>query len=419
MSDSTREKDCIANKKAGELCFLMFCVAGFLYQVFGVSLIYFEYDTVSSIQFVMEPSAPLPKLAVCLTYSDIIKGHRTKFLTVNEILNLTPKADSAVISVSYATKDTFLTSKGVRGGLFNSNTKPLANVLSVDKYLHDVLVCYRISWFDTRSIEWHFSAFSMQTPGVLYSVTLNKTAFEPASQIKVVPYHGSYPYGSYYYAPVIYRRTNDKSGDKSTINHVVVGYAVLNVSLLPSPYKTGCSLDEGTSRGICLKDCFTRELSRFHRIPRQVVLNEPSDMIMLCDQDLLSNETLHKEVTRGYEYCLALCKKWPCDFDTTLTTITQTIVGGDELRVTVTADQAPERRIVSMPRLEPAEFVVYICSCFGIWFSLSVIRLNPSRFAYSVWVKRRRAQVVRDLTSVSETDNPSHSTDKNIPQSFE
>ena len=108
-----------------------------------------------------------------------------------------------------------------------------------------------------------------------------------------------------------------------------------------------------------------------------------------------------------------------CDYDTTLTTPIQTIVGGDELRVTLTADQAPERRIVSIPRLEPAEFVVYICSCFGIWFGLSVVRLNPSRFAYSVWVKRRRAQVVRDLASISETENPSHSTDKNIPQSFE
>ena len=419
MPDSTQEKDYISHKKAGELCFLMFCVAGFLYQVFGVSLIYFEYDTVSSIQFVMEPSAPLPKLAVCLTYSDIIKNHRMNSLTVNEILNLTPEADSAVISVSYRTEDTLLTSKGVRDGPFNSQTKPLADVISVDKFLHDILVCYRISWFDTRSIEWYFSASSIQTSGVLYSIVLNKTAFGSASQIKVIPYHGTYPTGSYYYSPLINRRTNDKSDGKNTVNHVVVGFAVLNVSLLPPPYKPRCSRDEGTSRATCLLKCFTRELSKFDRIPPQAVVNEPSDMKMLSEQDLLSNETVHKEVTQNSKYYLGLCNLLLCDYDTTITTVIQTIVGGDELRVTLTANEVPERRIVSMPRLESAEFVVYICSCFGIWFGLSVIRLNPSHFAYSVWTKRRRAQVVRDLTSVSGTENPLHSTDKNIPQSFE
>ena len=419
MPDSTREKDCIANKKLGELCFLMICVAGFLYQVFGVSLIYFEYDTVSSIQFVMEPSAPLPKLAVCLTYSDVINSHQIKSLTVNEIFSLTPEADSAVISVSYRTKDTLLTSKGVRDGPFNSQTKALVDIISVDKFLHDVLVCYRISWFDTRSIEWYFSASSIQTSGVLYSIVLNKTAFGSASKIRVVPYHGTYPYGSYFFSPVIDRWANNKSDDKNTVNHVVVGYAVLNVSLLHPPYKPTCSHNAETSRGTCLLNCFTRELSKFDRIPPQVVVNEPSDMKRLSEQDLLSNETVHEEVTQRSKYCLELCSYLLCDYDTTLTTPIQTIVGGDELRVTVTVDQAPERRIASMPRLETEEFVVYICSCFGIWFGLSVIRLNPSRLAHSVWIKRRRTQVVRDLTSVSGTENPSHSTNKNIPQPFE
>ena len=307
MPDSNREKDCIANKKSGELCFLMFCVAGFFYQVFGVSLIYFEYDTVSSIQFVMEHLAPLPKLAVCLKYSDIMKNHRMKSLTVNEILNLTPKADSAVISISYATKGTYLTSKGVRNGPFNSRTKLLADVVSVDKYLHGVLVCNRISWFNTRSIERYFSVSLIQTSGVLYSVVLNKTAFESASKIRVIPYHGTYPYGSYFYSPIIHRWTNDKSDGKNTVNHVVVGYVVLNVSLLPPPYKPRCSEDAETSEGACLLKCFTRELSKFDRIPPQVVVNEPSDMKMLSEEDLLSNETVNREVTQRSKYCLGLC----------------------------------------------------------------------------------------------------------------
>ena len=108
MPDSTREKDCIANKKLGELCFLMcgWILVSSLWSVTDLLRVrhcqfhpaYYEIFGASS-----------KVSCVCLTYSDIIKGHRMKSRqTVNEILSLTPEADSAILSVSYGMKDTFI-----------------------------------------------------------------------------------------------------------------------------------------------------------------------------------------------------------------------------------------------------------------------------------------------------------------------
>jgi hypothetical protein len=234
--------------------------------------------------------------------------------------------------------------------------------------------------------------------------------------MKMIPYYGDYPHGSYFFAPTITRRV----AGGIPFNQFSVMYRVLNFSLLARPYDTQCK-DVKTARVDCMRQCFNRNM-KVNSFKTSLVIigrefDDDLDSYICRRKDLERNNVLDQNMTFISDFCAQECQTRACHVDTSTSTVVQALSGNDlDMKVTLLGHQEPEITVNTMPRLETSEFIVYICSCFGIWLGLSVIKLNPFRLMNDVCKKRRKKIEVCDVRS-NRSSNQSKVQEENTRNS--
>lgn len=349
-----------------KISFLVFCVFGFIYQVTEVSLIYFKYETSTATKFILYSSRPLPNLAVCFPREELIdikKVRNSSRITVREFFDYTP-GSSSFKSITYRR----------RGNYLLKNVSDIQSVASIDKFLVEDWLCNRFIWKNETPVDHITFDRSIMSPGVLYSLSMDPSQISAATRVKVIPFYGNYPLLSRTYTGFA-----EIKGKSSNNNLFSVKSSLINIFLLPSPHDTHCKYASNINKW-CRDSCITRKtIHAFGKQPFQLVTHQASDLEMMSQKDLEQNQTLTSQLYDIHDQCVTgLCHDMPCKFDFLTTIFHQSHAStANDFRITVLSDTEPEKRLTSQPKLVLVEYIVYICSCFGIWFGLSVIQLNP------------------------------------------
>ena len=151
-----------------------------------------------------------------------------------------------------------------------------------------------------------------------------------------------------------------------------------HVSLQPHPYDTDC--DPKSDPYNCYLECFMESLKEIGRIPWTVFIEEPNEYKILSLNDM-KNKSTQRFVHESQSNCLNLCgSRFSCDYTYTRTKAVMYTNDYGHIRISAMTPFGSDICIITHPRMILIEFVVHLGSCFGLWFGVSALSLDPSKF---------------------------------------
>ena len=337
-----------------------------------------------------------PNLAVCVRYTDIllydklrqetgILMNRTSdyrgivqsqsMLTVRQIFDYTPAAESWIASAKIRKNDSFL--------LKRCEQRECDSQFDLSKFYLQEYVCYRMQFRQRNVIDMDMTAFALRSSHVLYYVYLSD-AMSGADCIRVIAHTDDHlPHQSKDFAPTVDRLSDF---DSKTIhsNSFSFSFITSEIQLMQWPYDSDCEPD--TNRSIAMQHhCMLHKLSVVHRVPFTGILSERHDLKHLSYQDL-ENKTMADFVIRSENECANVFRKLDCRFSFTITTLVQSTRSHDERKflLKMRIPSSPGIQVIMDAKVTLSEYLIFVGSCFGIWFGLSAFSLNPVKFIKSV-----------------------------------
>ena len=258
--------------------------------------------------------------------------------------------------------------------------------------------CYRLRLikFDRQEYSYRAAAFALNHAGLLYSVSYNISTFEKTMFMKIILNEvDPHPFRSSAYTSPVARLYNKKTR-LARYNYFSLTYYIVRNYFLPAPYKTDC-IDYRVQGFIDAEDCIKKclinsSLAAFDRYPYSVLEAEPLNLKIFNVGILKRNETVSKMLYRLERRCQLKCKKVGCFLRYTITQVTKD-PDNDIMTFNVLIPQLPSYTIKFRPRMQFIEYFIYVLSCFGTWFGLSVLSLNP--FKRSIWMPAEMAAQIR------------------------
>jgi hypothetical protein len=291
--------------------------------------------------------------------------------TIEEIFRLTPDPAKIIKGCKYRYHDYDVT------GVNSSDCYSLFNAV---KYLAGAYICYV---FNTRERNSNFDCSKIpKSPrggNVMYLITLveefvlvNKAKFISFVPSKEV----AFPLGSRRFASTIYSFGKD-SPYKSKVNYVYISGDLYVIHKLPKPYDTRCTNIAGEDEYSCSEKC-SNDVYAQHRLvsPLDVILKPNNFRPFLIAQK--DNESLIQEIKRNLEKCSKDCHRPLCFDWYSVTQISSApFLVLNSISIASTCSNRPTTQIVFTPKITIIDYVVYLSGCYGIWFGVSVISLNP------------------------------------------
>lgn len=241
---------------------------------------------------------------------------------------------------------------------------------------------------DRMTFSYRSIAYALDRPGVMYSITFDGSNLVKVKFLKavIVP-SGMSPVQSIQLTTVMDRNYDSKT-KKANFSFFQSTYSVLQITKLQSPYDTDCvkySIQtEFESQSDCRRICNTnRTLAGFSKVPFSVATTNNSidpTIRHVTNEDLENNESMNKELITIESTCKLICRKPDCDDQFSLTKTEKEESknkSSSSLTFEVSVPRKPDFSIVHRERITWNEFLVYVLSCFGIWFGLSVLSVNP------------------------------------------
>ena len=372
-------------KKIFSRGFMLFCLLGFLVQVQQVSQLYFRFQTTSRTSFQIREINNYQSIMYCPRFFELIhRQNKEKIrtsgqlslsldqyfrylsnLTIKDILELTPPVseiiDGCIIRFGKMSTPTVFD---------NSKCKIYFNVT---KSVFGEKICYTfIPRFEANGFSVGDIATSLTHTGSVYRIVPRPTILLSfyASFISVV--NGNikdFLHSRLFQA----KTTNEKTFNQSRI--LVHGDSI-EINRLPPPFDTACTPRH--DREMCYENCLVKKLKVINRLPWSGFHSEKFDMKMLTPLQLL-NETISEFVGQSFEECHSLCKlKTECFSQFSRTTILE-YQAKFSYFISALPSQ-PHMSVFAISTLTLIEYIVQMGSCFGIWFGMSIISVNPVKW---------------------------------------
>ena len=365
------------------------CFIGFSYQVFQICMNYFEYKTTTKVEVLTTDFYKYQSISLCFGYLGLLNRtnylkygfkptpqeafldfrNQLSILTVKQIFELTPDEKSLVSACRV--RDEFYYE------LNELSLDDCHHYFRFHKAVQGENVCYYITPRDDLNFSWTKVANSFLNQGHVYDLWL--TPGINGKIVIVTSYEGSeldpYPLLSRNFAE---RLSFYKKDPNETADNVITAYSFLNqYKALPPPYDTRCVNDDKYSH--CRKHCLDEKLATIHRVHYSLVEKNVSlDMKYLNFEDL-ENTTVLNLVNKTEHHCYRVCSRSPCRQTISFTDAYSDYLKSEDssLRIKSCVPASPTVHIESMPDIRPIDFFQYVCNCFGIWFGLSVMSINP------------------------------------------
>lgn len=344
-------------------------------------------------------------------------------VTLEDIFNLSPPTNNLFNSCTIRMPNSY-SFEEIKGNDCHSHFK-------IEKFYLQEFVCYRFEFETVRKLgKYRFRnlAYALAYPGMIYGVTFNISTFLKADYVKVIVNPVQIrPYRSAAFAPSFWRRYNPKK-KTAKYNWFTITYGMLINKRLPAPFATSCVDYE--SRGFidandCIRQCLINGTkSNFDLYPYSVLIqnsqenglqnqgksslnpgsikekssknrekNEGTDgahlgmeklplaLKTIVVHDLETNEAIGRTLYNLEESCSQSCSWLDCEVEYSMTQVSKE-PQMNIMSFQVDVPQKPTYRIHFHPKTRFIEYFIYVLSCFGTWFGLSILSLNPFRYTF-------------------------------------
>lgn len=377
------------------ILFNLISTAGLIWQMYQVSLGYFQYEVMTTLSFNLSSSNEERVINVRFLYWEVI--NRTKYemdknvklpvdnnsfdaylsaenftnsVTVDEILYYTPSVDMVTMLCDHWTVNSLI------------ECNPKMNV-KVEKYVVNLFIIYRFK-FIPKETSSNFDELSLfykpfNNYGVISFACMNAEYFNHANIIGFfLNSDNNLPFIENTLAT-----TTDTDYDfverKQRQLAFVLRPHLIKVYKLPPPYKTMCK--ENYNFYHCYANCVNDQtVEKLNRLA-PLKFHKSGEQKQLTHDDILNvtKVSMYDSINTN---CKKKCPDSECIKELVITHIERSAVS--PLMFAQSLSDSPSFIVFSNAKNSFADYLALVMSCFGTWFGLSVISLNPFKFKKKV-----------------------------------
>lgn len=363
-----------------KILFLCICCAGLLYQLEQISDRYFRFQTRSEVQLPVPNSITVPIISTCWYLKDTIRGMKEKTreqyyeilqrLAIKEIFDRTP-------GIEYFLKNDPACLVRLPNEMVPEyrNYDECMKILSIERYIQRDFMCYKITVSAIASSELlNLEEYSLSphSSGLLHRLFLNSTSFGEVSYFTIFAHSTT---TSDLYDSLFARTRNYYKGNGTfDMVNLEVSFSGVSIERLEAPYDTSCRNFYPYESGAIyrmegLKNETTATLGIVPTFSPVFDLNSPYGMI--TTHDLLNRTFLAKfnEIYKKYNQTYLDCtleyyvSKYSMSF-------------GDKVTLSVYWPQDSQTVIKHVPSYDLINYLLYVCSSFGIWLGISILSIS-------------------------------------------
>lgn len=371
------------------------CLVGFVFQSKEVCNEYFKYKTFTSTKMTIPTDLSTPALSVCHIYPLIVnKTDYLKYgfpkdggysdihgkLTIKSIFDLT--ADGY---------DTIQTCARRRDGMWifdwGGDMNHCTAEIVVTKYYMQEFICYMYSFRNMTTLNVRKLAHALNYQNTAYILILHDIPASPTVYTFAHP-ATELPLLSRNFGKQIDRQITLSGNHRP--NKVFVTFRENKINRLPSPYVTKCTSDDKKAKEKCTRLCLIEGMKVINRFPHTEMTTEPVDLRHVTFEDLHTKNT-YDTINSVHRQCNAKCHRDSChSYFTTTNVHLHSEPDGltHRLEFRVLIPDSPLIEITYKASVSLLDFLVYMCSSFGMWFGLSFSSL-PQMFVKHCHIRRK------------------------------
>ena len=374
-------------KKTFSFAFSVLCLLGLLFQVQQVSDLYFRYQTTSQTVYQIREIDYYQSIMYCPQSLDLVnRNNHNRYgimsqaptnvvgvhqelskLKIKDIFELTPP-ESDVIDACVIR----------HGKLFKPLELKQSDCQTFFKVMKSVTgerICYTLSPRLSANFSVGDVAASMTHISIVYQVKVQPSISKSSHAFLISTITD--PNGS------LKNSLHSRLFQANTENMKTFKYSKLAVSgdsieirRLPPPHDTRCT--PGHDREFCYENCLADKFQVINRLPWSGFHSQKLDMTMITDVDL-KNETISKFVDYSVTECHFRCKlQTECLTQFSRTTVQES--QADAFFLSSMLPLSPHMSLYTVPLLNLVEYIVQVGSCFGMWFGISIISMDPTKW---------------------------------------
>lgn len=329
----------------------------------------FPYEQIIDVEKVVQVLPAVGKIdRENLTISDL------STLNLEHLFNMTPSEKNLTAACVYRIPGSFkkMEQKGNCSGVFN-----------VTKFFKQKFICYKFVLQQQQpnaSFIFDYIQNSLSSPGIFYDITLSIKLPNVDDFQSVIHSPKLYPRGNKAF-PITVSRVSALIPFKGTQikrKDFVFSFSyslAINV-LLESPYKSNCRhygndpSQKYESKEGCIDLCLTEGVKKtLKKIPFSAVQLLPEKFPHISIEDNANPKTNEANIAVRQE-CMKRCNQNNCYDEMFITKFIRSSFN-DNLNFRVYVTNEPVISSTLKPKLQTIEFLVYVLSCFGIWFGAS------------------------------------------------
>lgn len=364
------------------ILFRIGCFAAFLLQLVSVSQRYFAFPTRTRVEQSVAGKLLIPHLAVCARYSELVVQDPVpltddsiyriaKKETVADLFRMSPSPEESLVGCATRSTDNPYLMQW-------KSQKECLMQFEVRKFYMQESMCYQFRWRKESYANHDQVAHSIHYGGVFYILSLSQS-MDRVYHMRPILFTSNSPIGSRMYGETVVRRASESMSSETYSNLYEITYAYTEFQMLEYPYDTMCIKTNGTNN--CVRNCVIDQVFRkLKKLPFTEIIYEddPRTKVHHLNQDDLNNKTTYKTYKAIQELCGHRCRGNSCKYSRASSkTNSELRPEHTNIRLVVMIPDTSTTTIIHEARMYPVEFVVILLSCFGIWFGLSVIALNP------------------------------------------
>ena len=378
-------------KKSLSILLWVICAIGFGYHLYEISFKYFGFTTTTKTFVNLKHKLMTPSIVLCIRYMDIFdkEGGRKiglvpkesnkneeeneelmNRLTVKQIFSLTPDSKQVINSCKFREDD-----HGLKK--YNS-TQCTQDVFKVSKYHAGRYICYQFmakvtgSGFDCNNF-----SFSLIFAGSMYSITLSHD-FMKANLIRLMTFMPSditntVPAASKRFFSSILRYPNGFK-EPSTKRFLATSGDMYHIKLKPPPFDTMCTKDKVSNREACLRRCNFNIFGNFNMTPPSEFTSDPDLELRHFGHLDYENQTLVSLIQNQTNACSLSCVRDMCEDTISVTRVDPRpyLYENGSFTLASMCAKSPAVFIIFEPSMTLVDFFIYVSSCLGIWFGVSI-----------------------------------------------
>ncbi|KAI1304140.1 hypothetical protein HDE_01914 [Halotydeus destructor] len=390
------------------IAFIGICTLGFAYQVADLNAYYFQYQTMTIIDTDIERQSFAPDIHICPTTHEIFdfkayQKHKQNIdnmttvrivytkdifrfqstMKVKDLLEYSPLAEDMIKLCSLR--------RPKAHHVIVKNSTACVPFFNVTKYFTMENICYHIQPIPGQEdikYDLYRMAYIIHYPGTFYVLRLTE-AWDEILTFKVLSVVRNPGDKSAILSPTIFRgyMNGMRMYDLFTVSHSKMRHL-----RMPPPYDTMCRHYDkqglGTQTG-CTNSCMYKLcLEQLDRIWAGSRVYTPMDKLPVSRLDF-RNETFSQLFEDIYVHCQEKCAQLECDMTWTLTEASrEQYFAGTTFQVVVSRKPSFEIKHDALTTLQA--YVIYLMSCVGSWFGLSVLSVNPASVVSQQLTRRQK-----------------------------